>query len=702
MAEVTVIVTASGPAPFLYVTVRAVAASAARARAAGHVLNIVVVADQPDAQTARLLRRAAPLVSTVSTIASPGRIDAGCVGAARQHAINAGTADTLFFHQAGELVSPDYYERFLAFAARARSDGLGEMVLHPELVATYGAATSVVRSIRSDDSMFDPLSLIAAPVFSSMPMCGRAVVEASPMAGRDAGSGIGEDNWRWVAETLGRGVPHLFVPETVGFARHAAPKTRRVMGRSILFDPLTVREESRAHEATAQTDWGDPASLLRSVSNGYDPIDRHTLPVRALFFEHAAAVAAIEPALDVFAPAEKLQPRPKLPPFLNGPALAWRTIAVRLNTKPKIAVFIEADMLQGADRVVPRLIIDALEQAGETHQVLLIHRLGTLRVPWALRSEPRLVAVDVDGLLARHGCDASIARAIIARLFVQTAVVAIHDCGSRLFAEFAEVHADLLARYAGATALLDLTSSDDVLSPARLAIARSLAALGTAGPPRVVTVSEGARQAALVNGARATLLPASAQAALTALRRHRFRTPPGLRDGGPILQPLEHAVGPVAMSSAAPVAGGMHEAGARVLDDLLGPDLVLLRGEDIHLPLSALTRIVEAMRANGSVAAATPQILVRADESGHIATRINPDAVAGSLDAMRAERMAGVASWPLLAVARRDKLGSDEPSVTRGSATLSGISVHDILLRLIRDGLPVMPVRDAVTFGIAR
>lgn len=245
MAEVTVIVTASGSAPFLYVTVRAVAASVARARAAGHVLDIVVVADQPDAQTARLLRRAAPLVSTVSTITSPGRIDADCVGAARQHAINAGTADTLFFHQAGELVSPDYHERFLAFAARARSDGLGEMVLHPELVATYGAATSVVRSIRSDDSMFDPLSLIAAPVFSSMPMCGRAVVEASPMAGRDAGRGIGEDNWRWVAETLGRGVPHLFVPETVGFARHAAPKTRRVMGRSILFDPLTIRE-SRA------------------------------------------------------------------------------------------------------------------------------------------------------------------------------------------------------------------------------------------------------------------------------------------------------------------------------------------------------------------------------------------------------------------------------------------------------------------------
>ncbi len=186
------------------------------------------------------------------------------------------------------------------------------------------------------------------------------------------------------------------------------------------------------------------------------------------------------------------------------------------------------------------------------------------------------------------------------------------------------------------------------------------------------------------------------------MRRHRFRNPPGLREGGPILPPLEPAAGPVAHELAAPVADAMREPGSRVLDDLLGPDLVLLRGPDIHLPLSALTRIAEAMRADGSVAAAMPRVLVRADDTGHVAARIDAEAVTGTLEAMRAEGMAGVATWPLLAVARREQLGSDAPPVTRGSAILPGVAVHDVLLKLIGEGLTVMPVRDAVTFGVPR
>ena len=212
--DVSIVLTAHHEGRGIIPTLRALQRCARHAAEAGVVAELVIVQDAASAATTDIIARclsdgtlSALRVTTTST-------DHADPGPARTHGIAAARADLVMVVEADDLPSAPW----LAAAVATARTHPGPVVLHPELVVTFGESFEAWPVLGSDDPGFHPGWLAWYNAWPSLCLAPRAVFEATPHRPSGPGGGFGPEDWAWNCDTLAAGVPHRTVPGTALFS----------------------------------------------------------------------------------------------------------------------------------------------------------------------------------------------------------------------------------------------------------------------------------------------------------------------------------------------------------------------------------------------------------------------------------------------------------------------------------------------------
>ncbi len=440
------------------------------ATAAGHRIELVIVADRSDAPTMAIVERYSGIVDRVIPV------EFGDLGASREYGIRQAANDWVFMHDADDLFSSNWYTRFFEMMAAGEIDE--RTVYHTDLFARFGHNQDIRQMIDSWDPRFHPLFLASEWYYSNKAVLNRKLFDEFPMPYNDTRTGIGNEDWTWSCHTIDKEVRHYKIPETICFYR--VKPVEQSMGlnpgmihaASPLFEPdnmlrYDIHRASAPHNISAFCDTmvakGDPV-----IGDGPPP---------DWFWREVAIQQEFESLISDYHAMEPGSLRCQLPNLHYNVVAATQYLMRDMDERPKIFVFASMANLRAADRVVEQFLAAARDYQGQSHQPVLV-----------VDDDDGFVFSDF-GLMGRYGAKLISIRAyrdlfkpedwyynrLLMRPIVQSPNCIVIDLGSDTFARiFDEFHRVILENATDSIAVL-ADKSVDLLSPALNNIAGNVA-----------------------------------------------------------------------------------------------------------------------------------------------------------------------------------------------------------------------------------
>ena len=191
--------------------IQAAQLACARAVASGIQTRIIVTLDRADMETAKIARS---LLGSADVIAEA---DFGDLGLSRNLAVAHARDGFVLLCDGDDLVGPDAvldYARCMAGRQPER------VVLHPEYVVHFGAATHITRQFSQGTAGFELNVMGSMNPWISSVFVHAAVVRRLPFKRLDpAESGFGFEDWQWHGEAAAAGMAHVCARGATHFVR---------------------------------------------------------------------------------------------------------------------------------------------------------------------------------------------------------------------------------------------------------------------------------------------------------------------------------------------------------------------------------------------------------------------------------------------------------------------------------------------------
>ena len=173
MAELTVVVTFHREGLFAYAALRSYMRSRQHASAAGSQVKFVLVLDNADEKTSAIVRGHPDLEGDELILVT----SAGDPALARNLGIEQARSTFVCILDGDDLISRDYFQRHLAFAAAAPV----RSVLHAEVVASFGRENGISLQLDQRSMPFSPDVLLHANPWISAVFARREVFSQTMM-----------------------------------------------------------------------------------------------------------------------------------------------------------------------------------------------------------------------------------------------------------------------------------------------------------------------------------------------------------------------------------------------------------------------------------------------------------------------------------------------------------------------------------------
>lgn len=222
-----------------HTAIRSFDLSRQHARAEGVDIQLVLVLDSADALTASTVKDHPDLDGTEVIVET----DVRDLALARNVGIRAAAGEYICTLDGDDLISRRYFVNHAVEAAK----GSRKLVLHPEIVLSFGMYNAFNWQVDQAGEYFDVNSLLTVNPWISAAFAHRSVYEETPYVACYPGkTGFGYEDWYWNCETISKGVMHRLAWGAIYFYRRkwhgslneASHQMRTVIPRTGLFDRL--------------------------------------------------------------------------------------------------------------------------------------------------------------------------------------------------------------------------------------------------------------------------------------------------------------------------------------------------------------------------------------------------------------------------------------------------------------------------------
>ena len=212
--DITAILNLSCEGLLAHNSLRSAVNSRKAAEAAEISVELIVIADSPNAATVAYLESASNIDTSVHTI------EAGDPGLARNAGVKKSSGRYIAFLDGGNL----WCRHWLTLAFRAAEIAAEPTVWHPEASLFFGARTSPYWRIHHDidTEKGDWVSLGLRNHWTSQSFTQREVYDQVPYRATALDQDFSHEDWCWNAETTADGCLHRHVPGSVHFIRQGA------------------------------------------------------------------------------------------------------------------------------------------------------------------------------------------------------------------------------------------------------------------------------------------------------------------------------------------------------------------------------------------------------------------------------------------------------------------------------------------------
>lgn len=246
--DLSVVVTTHGEGRVLVPTLRSLAAAVDRAQLAGMSVEVLFVMDRTDAETERVLDAHAFADGTFPAPTQAVRVDNGDLGASRNDGIRAAKADIVTVLDGDNLITSNW----LLDGYEQVSRHTDPIIVHPELVASFGGRRTMWPLTPTDSQDFRPELFAAVNYWDACVMARRAVFAAVPYRFLPPFRGYGPEDWTWNMQTLDVGFAHQVVRRTALFYRVRPGSLLAEHSASVLPPVPYLASLSRARDIVAR------------------------------------------------------------------------------------------------------------------------------------------------------------------------------------------------------------------------------------------------------------------------------------------------------------------------------------------------------------------------------------------------------------------------------------------------------------------
>ena len=207
--DITAVITAHREGLLAGASIRSFADAVACARSAGLTIDPLFVLDRPDPLTRAIFEETEAIDARIIIA------DGGDPALSRNAAVQEATGRYVAFLDADDLWSSNWLEKSYAFCDRATK----QTIAHSEVNFVFGDQRLLWWHVDSEAANFDPGYLRIGNYWDALIFAGRDLLRRFPYAQNDLRAGYGHEDWHWNCETLGAGIAHRPVPDTVHMKR---------------------------------------------------------------------------------------------------------------------------------------------------------------------------------------------------------------------------------------------------------------------------------------------------------------------------------------------------------------------------------------------------------------------------------------------------------------------------------------------------
>ncbi len=500
-------------------TLRSLALAKKRAVAAGYTLEVLVVADNANAETLKIAEGFDELIDRIV----PATF--GDLGASREFGIAEAAHDWVFLHDGDDLFSSNWYLQFFEMAKRGEIDE--RTVYHTALFSRFGNEQNIRQMIDSWDTRFHPLFLASEWYYSNKCVLNRKLFAETPMPYNNKFTGIGNEDWTWSCHTIHKEIRHTYLPETICFYRVKPAVTSlgltpgMIHGPSKLFEPdsllqIEIRRAERADK---------PLAFCDTLTKKGEPVQGDGPPAE-WFWNEVDIQGEFESIITDYRAVPYGQLRAELPNLHYNVASATQYMMRDMDERPKIFIFASAQNLRANDKIIELMLSAARDYNDQSHQPVLVLDEGDLVVSdFGLMGRFGAKVIGAEHVERFFKIEEWYYNRLMMRPIVQSHGAILIDLGSNIFNQlFTEFHRVLLENFAHTLSILPDTVLDP-LSPALNNIARNVefAAAHAGKPYRIFARPQLLPQLSKTTAWRLAPFPEDMDSAFTAMTRHRFR-----------------------------------------------------------------------------------------------------------------------------------------------------------------------------------
>lgn len=230
----SIVVTAHHEGRILVPTLRSLASAIHAIEQPDVTVEVVIVADRADEETNRIIGERAAQMIADGIVVVVVAVENGDLGASRNDGVRTARGEIVSILDGDNLVSSTWLAASLAVIERAGPTA----VVHPEVIASFGARTTLWWSQSTQDADFTDVYLATVNYWDACVTAHRSIFEAVPYLTLRPSDGFGPEDWAWNISTIDRGFEHVVAAETALFYRTSENSLLVAHGGSLL-PPLT-------------------------------------------------------------------------------------------------------------------------------------------------------------------------------------------------------------------------------------------------------------------------------------------------------------------------------------------------------------------------------------------------------------------------------------------------------------------------------
>lgn len=349
--------------------------------------------------------------------------DDGDLALSRNRGVRASTGAILAISDGADLVSANWLIESVHSVRRQPAP----VAVHPAYVLSFGTVPELSPIIGSDAAEFNPAAVYAADPWPSCVVARRSVFDLHPY-GTSGGDGVFDfEDWRWNAETLAAGIPHLTAARTVLYRRstpvahtRGADHPRRLVAPNALFRDRRVATAARQ-------------AALADV--GLPPIELDDEMVADWQRAHETDPTVAHPKASVL---DELRAGRRPSYALDGRAAAYWQILGLLPEQLDAVFVVPWVVMGGADRLLVHYI-EAVRRAHPDWNVAVLTTLAGRSTH--LHTIPDgVTALDIGEIFVAHALPQPERITVLADLLVQLAPALVHTINATLVLDMLDLH----------------------------------------------------------------------------------------------------------------------------------------------------------------------------------------------------------------------------------------------------------------------